>query len=130
MKLKRGDIVLIIFLSVFALVLSWYISFVSTGSSGDYVSVQVNGQEIKQIQFSDEMIGKTFEIKTEFGRNVLEIGDKTVRVIEADCPDKLDVKQGEISQPGQVIVCLPNRLLVEYKAKNLSNDEIIDNFNY
>lgn len=130
MKLTRGDKLLIAFLSIFSLALALYISHVSAGTSNNYLSVMVNGKEIKKIEFSDEMIGKTFEIETEFGRNVLEIGDHTARVIEADCPDKLDIKQGEISKPGQVIVCLPNRLIIEYKSDDVDEEEIIDNYNY
>lgn len=81
-----------------------------------YISIQVNGEEIKTILFSDDLIGKTIPIKTEYGYNLIEIGDGKVRVVEADCPDKLDVKQGYISKVGEVIVCLPNRLVIEIKG--------------
>ena len=81
-----------------------------------YISIQVNGIEIKKIIFDRSLIGKTISIKTEFGYNLIEIGDGKVRVIEADCPDKLDVKQGYISEVGEVIVCLPNRLVIEIKG--------------
>lgn len=131
MKLTKGDKILIVFLSIFSVILAIMISSVASKASGRYISIKVDGKEIKKIQFSKDMVGKTYEIKTEFGRNVIEIGDESVRVIEADCPDKLDVKQGEITKPGQVIVCLPNRLLIEYKAGNYDNEEKeIDNINY
>lgn len=131
MKLTKGDKILIVFLSIFSVILAIMISSVASKASGKYISIKVDGKEIKNIQFSKDMVGKTYEIKTEFGRNVIEIGDESVRVIEADCPDKLDVKQGEITKPGQVIVCLPNRLLIEYKAGNYDNEEKeIDNINY
>ncbi len=131
MKLTKGDKILIVFLSIFSVILAIMISSVASKASGKYISIKVDGNEIKKIQFSKDMVGKTYEIKTEFGRNVIEIGDESVRVIEADCPDKLDVKQGEITKPGQVIVCLPNRLLIEYKAGNYDNEEKeIDNINY
>ena len=81
-----------------------------------YISIQVNWEEIKTILFSDDLIGKTIPIKTEYGYNLIEIGDGKVRVVEADCPDKLDVKQGYISKVGEVIVCLPNRLVIEIKG--------------
>lgn len=130
MKLTKGDKLLIIFLSIFSLLLAYYISFVSNKSSKYYLSIMVDGEEIRQIELNKENIGKTFEINTKFGRNVLQVGDQTARVIEADCPDKLDVKQGEISKPGQVIVCLPNRLIIEYKSRDESDNDKIDNFNY
>lgn len=131
MKLTKGDKILIVCLSIFSVVLAILISFISNRASGKYISIKVDGKEIKKIQFSKNMVGKTYEIKTEFGRNVIEIGDESVWVLEADCPDKLDVKQGKINKPGQVIVCLPNRLIIEYKAGIHDNGgEEIDNTNY
>ena len=130
MKTTKGDKLLIILLSLFSLLVAYIFTGIGNRSQGNqYVSVMVDGQEYKKIEFSDEVIGKTYLIKTQFGRNVIEIGDNSVRVIEADCPDQLDVRQGTITKPGQVLVCLPNRLMVEIKASNDSNNEI-DSFNY
>lgn len=130
MKLTKGDKILIVFLSIFSLCLAYYFIRLGGQTSGKYVSIMVNGQEIKQIDFFDDMVGKTFAIETEFGRNVIEFGDESVWVIEADCPDKLDIKQGVINKPGQVLVCLPNRLIVEIKSRDIEKDDIIDNVNY
>lgn len=130
MKLTKGDKILIVILSLFSLLLAYFFSSINTSSSDKYVSVMVNGQEIKRIDFSKETVGRTYAIETEFGRNVIELGDESVWVIEADCPDKLDIKQGVIDKPGQVLVCLPNRLIVEIKAKNSDNTDKIDNLNY
>ena len=46
------------------------------------------------------------------GSNILVIRDGQAWLSEADCPDKLCVKQGRIHYSGQVITCLPNRLTV------------------
>ena len=69
-------------------------------------------------------MAKNIEIKTEFGYNLIEIGDGEVKVIDADCPDKLDVKQGSISKVGEIIVCLPNRMVIELKG--IDNNREID----
>lgn len=74
------------------------------------------------------MAGSTIPVETKYGYNLVEIGDERVRVIEADCPDKIDVKQGYISRIGETIVCLPNHLVVEIKG-TASADEI-DIMNY
>ena len=68
------------------------------------------------------MVGKTIPIETEFGYNLIEIGDEKVRVIEADCPDQLDVKQGYISKTGEIIVCLQNMLVIEIKGLDDERD--------
>ncbi len=46
------------------------------------------------------------------GHNTVEITPDYVRVIHADCPDKIDVRQGKITSPGTIIVCMPNKMTV------------------
>lgn len=46
------------------------------------------------------------------GTNRLIIKDGQAYMTEASCPDKLCVRQGSISETGQSIVCLPNRVIV------------------
>lgn len=50
------------------------------------------------------------------GTNHLIIKDGVVWVSEASCPDKICVNQGRITSNGQVIVCLPNRMIVKVVA--------------
>lgn len=49
---------------------------------------------------------------------ILEVRRGRVRVAQADCPRKLCQHAGWISRPGQTIVCLPNRLLIEIAGGN------------
>lgn len=93
-----------------------YIKIKVLSNNKKYVSIQVNGEEIKKIIFDSKLIGKTIPIETEYGYNIIEIGDEKLRVIEASCPDKIDVKQGYISRIGDMIVCLPNKLVIEIKG--------------
>ena len=116
--MTKGDKILIIFIIVISLVSLGFIKNKATGYNDKYISIQVNGKEYKKIIFDKSIIGKTIPIETQFGYNLIEIGDGDVRVIEASCPDKLDVKQGYISMPGEVIVCLPNRLVIEIKGSS------------
>ncbi|KGG81186.1 hypothetical protein Y919_02030 [Caloranaerobacter azorensis H53214] len=89
-----------------------------------YIKIAVDGKVIKKITFDKNMIGKTIDIRTQYGYNKIEIGDGKVRVIDADCPDKLDVKQGWISKSGEIIVCLPHKLTIEIVGENEADDEI------
>ncbi|WP_296558216.1 NusG domain II-containing protein [uncultured Acetobacterium sp.] len=47
------------------------------------------------------------------GSNTLEISDGTAKIVEADCPDHICVRTYPISSPGETIVCLPHKLVVE-----------------
>lgn len=114
--MTRGDKLLILVIIIISLTSLGFIGKKGIGYSDKYISVQVNGEEYKKITFDKSMIGKKIPIETEFGYNVLEIGDEEVRVVEASCPDELDVKQGSISESGEIIVCLPNRLIIEIKG--------------
>lgn len=122
--MKRGDFILIFaFLLLFG---GWFFyiqnSFVETNSK--YISVQVNGREIKKIKFG---VGKSkYPIRTEYGINVLEVDESGVRVIEANCPDKLDVKFGKVNKVGQSIVCLPNRLVIEIKSDSENEIDVVN----
>ncbi len=55
--------------------------------------------------------------------NTVGIKDGKVRMLKADCPDKLCVKQGA----GDVlpIVCLPNQVVVEIRSRNAERGLII-----
>lgn len=123
--MTKWDKLLIILIAAISLASMGFIKNKATNVGEKYISVQVNGEEIKKIIFDKKIIGKTIPIETEFGYNLIEIGDQRVRVIEADCPDQIDVKQGYISQPHELIVCLPNRLVVEIIGGE-DDDEKID----
>lgn len=120
-KMTKWDKLLII---VIVIVSIYGLYAVKTGAFNEgtkYVVVDVNGQEYKRISLGPNMVGKTIDIETKYGYNKIEFGDEKVRVIEADCPDKLDVKQGWISRPGEVIVCLPNLLVIEIISDSEQN---------
>jgi hypothetical protein len=47
------------------------------------------------------------------GHLVVEVADGAVRVREADCPDQVCVLTGWISSPGDMIVCVPYRVVIQ-----------------
>lgn len=122
--MKKGDFILIFSLLVIFICTFFYINNSYFNSDDKYVSVQVNGKEIKQITFGNEK--KVYPIRTEFGLNILEVSENGVKVIEANCPDKLDVKFGEINKVGQSIICMPNRLVIQIKSRNISDLDVIN----
>ncbi len=56
---------------------------------------------------------KTMTVEFEGRRNVLEIKDGRIRMLEADCPDKVCIHTGWLTTDIP-IVCLPNRLVIEF----------------
>lgn len=127
MKLTKGDIVLVVFLAIFSVFFAFFMANVDEDVANKYVSIQVNGKEINKIPLTDDMIGEIVEIETEYGTNVIEFSDGELKIIDASCLDKLCIKQGAISQVGQLLVCLPNRLVVEIRSDDTTTPNEIDN---
>lgn len=63
------------------------------------------------------------EIVTDRGINVVTVKDGKVAVTEADCPDGYCMARGYCSG-GRQIVCLPNRLVLEFVG-NQSVDAVV-----
>ena len=122
--MKKGDYIVISLLLTLFIVMSVKINSSYIDTDDKYVSVQVNGEEIKQITISEEL--KTYPIRTSFGLNVLQIKNKKVKIIEASCPDKIDVKFGEIDKVGQSIICMPNRLIIQIKSNKPNELDVVN----
>lgn len=83
--------------------------------------VTVDGREFASFPLSED---KEIVIHGALGMdNTLVIREGKAAVTDSKCPDKLCVYQGPIERPGQMIVCLPNRVVVEIKG---DADESLD----
>lgn len=112
-KLDRKMFLLLLLLSLISIVFTDFLF----GRDGTLTAiVEVNGKEYGRYSL-EEKEAKTLDVRTEFGYNKIEISDGEVRVTESDCPDKLEVHQGEICSAGQMLVCLPNRLVVRVSGE-------------
>jgi hypothetical protein len=50
------------------------------------------------------------------GRMLLELKDGRIRVKESDCPRRICLHTGWIQHPGETIVCVPNKMVIEINA--------------
>ena len=58
------------------------------------------------------------------GSNTVVVSGGRIRVEQADCPDKLCVKQGWSRTAGYPIVCLPHGLVIQPKGSEVDFDAI------
>jgi len=108
----KNDLILILVIFIVALIMLFFISFSS--KNGEIVVITVDGNVYATYDLS---IDEKVVIKTDEGSNVLIIKDNKCYLEEADCPDKLCVKQGEIYKSGQSIICLPHRVVISVESK-------------
>ncbi len=122
--MKIGDYIIVAIIVAISVAIFIYSgSRINKNVISKSASIQINGKEVERVVFTKDIVGTTKVIESEFGRNVLEFGEGKVRSIEADCPDQIDVLQGYISEVGETIVCLPNRMVVEI-IDNVNADDV------
>ena len=78
-------------------------------SNKKIAEIKLNGKVIRQIDLSKD---DTFAIDSKGGTNIVKIEDGKIAIVEADCPDKVCVKTGAISNAGEVIACVPHKILI------------------
>ncbi len=67
----------------------------------------------------------TVRVPGPLGETVVEIADGTVRVVSSPCPEKICIKTGRISKPGQWIACLPNRVFISIRGRRSEQPDAI-----
>ena len=80
------------------------------GKSGAKAIIQQNGKTIYELY-----LNRNTELVLEDGNggsNTLTVKDGTIAVTEANCPDRVCVHTGNISHTGEVIACLPHKLII------------------
>ncbi len=115
-RLDFFTILIIVLLSLSAI-------FMMPKNKGELIEVRVDGKLIYSAEFSRDVYTKVIESK--YGHNTIEIGPDYVRVIEASCPNKLDIKQGKISYSGESIICIPNHLSITIVSGDRDYDVIV-----
>ncbi len=112
--MKKKELILVAAILAAALAL-WAGMALLRGEEGGSIRITVDGEEYGTWPLSkDEVI--------EIGdTNVCEIKDGEATMIEADCPDHLCMYQGAVGESGGMIICLPNRVIIE--AVRADDDE-------
>ncbi len=71
------------------------------------VKIEVNGEEFGTYSLAEDQIIRINDT------NICEIKDGKISMTDASCPDHLCIKQGSIDSKGGMIVCLPNKVVIE-----------------
>lgn len=108
MKKKRllADILLVAGVLAAALV----VFLLVPRGGGSTVVVTVDGEHYASLPLGEDA---ELLIESEGGTNLLIISGGRASVTEADCPNRVCVETGAISSEGQLIVCLPHKVVIE-----------------
>lgn len=121
-KLRKNDLILISVALLLAIFLILFLNLTKT--EGGYAIVVINGVETASYPLNKDATVELTNDKTN-GYNLLVIKDGSASIIEANCPDKLCVKQHKAKYNGQTLVCLPNKTTVKIVSKTESDTDFV-----
>ncbi len=79
---------------------------------GGVAIIEVNNLYVKSVPLRPGEEVRRFTVRGTRGDLLVEVKDGAIRVVEAYCPDKVCIGMGKKVRPGEVIVCLPNRVVI------------------
>ena len=116
--LKKADILLLLLLLALSLL---PLLFWKTPPAACYAEVRQAGRVIHKIPLTGHQGNQDIPLNCEQDGqthyNLIRVEQNTIAIIAADCPDKICVHTGAISQPGEIIACLPHKLIIEIKTE-------------
>ena len=118
MKKYYKDIILIVILLAF-----------SVGIFLRYSFFNKKGEKVKIYELVEQLDLKknqTKKLETKYGTNVIKIKDEEVIVESASCNNQVCVNHKAISNTGESIICIPNRLVVSIEGNSNENGVVDD----
>lgn len=76
---------------------------------GQTASVFISTRLVKKISLGS---AETYRILGVAGEIELRVEQDGIRVTHSECPGKICMRQGVISNKGQIIVCVPNQMII------------------
>ena len=119
---KIGDLVIYVFLIIFFSILILKIGNFKD-IKGAKAEIWVDG-ELKYV-YPLQKEEKNVFVETNLGGCNVQFKDNMVRVTTSNSPLKIAVKQGFIKSPGEVIIGIPDRLVVKVVGDS-ENDSDVD----
>lgn len=109
-KSEKLLITLIVLFSIAAILWNWS-GDSKNGKHGGMVAIHHRGNLLEKVGLEKDMI-----IVLPNGEMKIEVKDSKVRAAWSDCPNQLCVNTGWIKTAGEIIVCVPNKVLIEIEA--------------
>lgn len=116
---KAGDI----FFWIFFLVGAYFLQSVMLNSAGSdsLAIIEINGE----IRYRIDLKAPKDYILEDFDTPVkVTVRDHRIAVTENDCNQMVCIRMGYISRPGQMIACVPKKLLIYIPAYHEAQDSI------
>ncbi|MBN1352496.1 NusG domain II-containing protein [candidate division KSB1 bacterium] len=111
--LTTGDKILIAGIAAISVFSMLLMSAFST--PGSFVVIDAAGNQHYRYRLAEN---RTITCEGPVGKSVIQIQDGAVSVQTSDCPQKICVKSGAIQKCGQLIVCVPNKIIIKIEGED------------
>jgi hypothetical protein len=64
-----------------------------------------------------------YVVETDLGTNTVVVENATVHIEDADCKNHDCMDQGTITRPGQQLICLPHKLVVQIVSRDVDGSQ-------
>ena len=83
-----------------------------------------NGTAVQTIDLATVEAPYTLQLEDESGANTVAVEPGRIRIVEADCLDKVCVGMGWIDGPGRPIACAPHGLTITVECEGGGSDDV------
>lgn len=83
-------------------------------NGGTNVTIEVEGKHYASYSTESLTEPKILHVETDYGSQEIKITKEKTEIVKSSCKDGLCL--GEIKNPGELLVCLPNRIVVRIEA--------------
>jgi hypothetical protein len=116
--MKKWDVVIIVALVIISFIPEGVVFITNTNKHNSlYIEIYSKGELYKRLPLEKTSENTAFTVENEFGKNIVEISDEKVKIVDADCDDKICVKSHAINKAGEAIICLPHKVVVRIIGK-------------
>ncbi len=133
--LKKGDIILLLVI-VLGILSAIFFGKENAASLSNINGIQVDNVGITAIIKKNDKIIRKIDLTSLDKKEVINISGlhkativaekNRICFLESDCPDKVCVKTGWLSHPGEIAVCLPNKIIIKLEQdKNQNVDGVV-----
>ena len=128
--IKRWDMIITFLLILASLLPVAIFTYVHAGKIDEntiiVAVISVDHEVVDRIVLTDRVGIDVFDLTpSEHDRNTIEVRDDRIRMKSATCSDQVCVNFGFISKPGETIVCLPHKVLIEIQTIDGGTDDLI-----
>lgn len=82
---------------------------------GSEVIIEVAGKEIRRLPLITD---GEYSISGQIGKTIVRIRNRSVQIVSSPCPHHLCMQTGAIRHAGEMLVCLPNAVVIRISSRD------------